>query len=92
MNRSSSDWVAEETLLAICGQDYAVRGVMELDLTYSGASIEKRDERNACASIAIPVDAEIAGRHLRTDQLLDLPLDDLPSIGPTAMHRGGRYV
>jgi hypothetical protein len=50
--------LAEETLLAIRGQDYAVRGVMELDLTYSGASIGKRGERNACASIAIAVDAE----------------------------------
>ena len=44
--------------LCLFGQDYAVRGVMELDLTYSGASIGKRGERNACASIAIAVDAE----------------------------------
>jgi len=50
--------LAEETLLAIRGQDYAVRGVMELDLTYSGASIGKKGERNACAAIAIAVDAE----------------------------------
>ena len=49
--------LAEETLLAVRAQDYAVRGVMELDLTYSGASIGKKNERNACASIAIAVDA-----------------------------------
>jgi len=50
--------LAEETLLAMRGQDYAMRGVMELDLTYSGASIGKKGERNACASIALAVDAE----------------------------------
>jgi hypothetical protein len=50
--------LAEETLLAVHAQDYAVRGVMELDITYSGAAIGKKGERNACASIAIAVDAE----------------------------------
>jgi hypothetical protein len=50
--------LAEETLLAVRAQDYSVRGVMELDITYSGASIGKKGERNACASIAIAVDAE----------------------------------
>jgi hypothetical protein len=50
--------LAKETLSAIRGQDYAVRGVMELDLTYSGAAIGKKGERNACATIAIAVDAE----------------------------------
>jgi hypothetical protein len=50
--------LAQETLLAIRAQDYAVRGVMELDLNYSGASIGKKGERNSCASIAIAVDAE----------------------------------
>ena len=50
--------LAEETLLAIRGQDYAVQGVMELDITYSGAAIGKKGERNACASIAIAVDAK----------------------------------
>ena len=50
--------LAEETLLAVRTQDYAVRGVMELDITYSGAAIGKKGERNACASIAIAVDAE----------------------------------
>ena len=49
--------LAEETLLSLSRQDYAVRGVMELDLTYSGAAIGKKGERNACASIAIAVDA-----------------------------------
>jgi hypothetical protein len=51
-------WLAEDTLLAARAQDYAVRGVMELDLTYSGAAIGKKGERNACAAIAIVVDAE----------------------------------
>src|SRR5205807_8663535 len=50
--------LAEETLLAIRGQDYAVRGVMELDVTYSGAAIGKKGERNSCAAIAMAVDAE----------------------------------
>jgi hypothetical protein len=50
--------LAEETLLAVRGQDYAVRGVMELDLTYSGAAIGKKGERNSCAAIAMAVDAE----------------------------------
>jgi len=48
----------EETLSALRGRDFAVRGVMELDLTYSRAAIGKKGERNACASIAIAVDAE----------------------------------
>jgi hypothetical protein len=50
--------LTEETLLAVRGQDYAVRGVMELDLTYSGAAIGKKGERNSCAAIAMAVDAE----------------------------------
>jgi hypothetical protein len=50
--------LAEETLLAARAHDYAVRGVMELDITYSGAAIGKKGERNAFASIAIAVDAE----------------------------------
>jgi hypothetical protein len=35
-----------------------VRGVMELDLTYGGASIGKKGQRNSCAAIALAVDAE----------------------------------
>ena len=50
--------LAEETLLAIRRQDYAVRGVMELDITYSGAAIGKKGERNSCVAIAMAVDAE----------------------------------
>jgi hypothetical protein len=50
--------LAEEKLLAVRAQDYSVRGVMELDITYSGAAIGKKGERNACASIAIAVDAQ----------------------------------
>ena len=34
-----------------------MRGVMELDLIYSGAAIGKKGERSACASIAMAVDA-----------------------------------
>ncbi len=49
--------LAEDPLLALRGQDYPVRGAMELDLTYSGAAIGKKGERNSCASIAIAVDA-----------------------------------
>jgi hypothetical protein len=48
----------EDTLLAVRGQDYAVRGAMELDLIYSGAAIGKKGERNSCAAIAMAVDAE----------------------------------
>jgi len=50
--------LAEETLHALRGKDYAVRGVVELDLTYSGAAIGKKGERSACAAIAMAVDAE----------------------------------
>jgi hypothetical protein len=50
--------LAEDVLLALRGQDYAVRGVMELDLTYSGAAIGKKGERNFCAAIAMAVDAD----------------------------------
>jgi hypothetical protein len=49
--------LAEETLRSLRGQNYPVGGVMELDLTYSGAAIGKKGERNACAAIAIAVDA-----------------------------------
>jgi len=50
--------LAEEALSALRGRDFAVRGIMELDLIYTGAAIGKKGERNACASIAIAVDAE----------------------------------
>jgi hypothetical protein len=48
----------EEVLSAVRAKDYAVRGVMELDMTYSAASIGKKNERNACAAFAIAVDAQ----------------------------------
>jgi hypothetical protein len=48
----------EETLRPLRSQDYAVRGVMELDHILSGAAIGNKGERNACASIVIAVDAE----------------------------------
>jgi hypothetical protein len=50
--------VSEEALAAVRGKDYALRGAMELDLTYSGGAIGKKGERNACAAIALVVDAE----------------------------------
>jgi hypothetical protein len=49
--------VEEETLRQIRSQDYAVRGVMELDHVLSGAAIGKKSERKACAAIALAVDA-----------------------------------
>jgi hypothetical protein len=50
--------LAEETLRSLRGQDYTVHGVMELDMTYSGAAIGKKGERNSCAAIAIAADAQ----------------------------------
>jgi hypothetical protein len=50
--------LAEATLLLLRAQDYAVRGVMELDHVHSGAAIGKKGERSACAAIAMAVDAE----------------------------------
>jgi len=49
--------LSEETLCSLRGQDYAVRGVMELDHIHSGAAIGKKGERGACALIALAVDA-----------------------------------
>ena len=48
----------EETLRQLRGQDYAWRGVMELDHILAGTPIGKKSERKACASIALAVDAE----------------------------------
>jgi hypothetical protein len=48
----------EETLRSLRGQDFAVRGVMELDHILSGAAVGKTNERKACASFALAVDAE----------------------------------
>jgi hypothetical protein len=47
-----------ETLSALRRQDYPVRGVIELDLTYGGAAIGKKGERSSCAAFAMAVDAE----------------------------------
>jgi hypothetical protein len=49
----------EETALrqVLC-QDYALRGVIELDHILAGTPIGKKNERKACASIALAVDAE----------------------------------
>jgi len=48
----------EEALRHLRGQDYAVRGVMELDHILTAAAIGKKNERKACASFALAVDAE----------------------------------
>jgi hypothetical protein len=48
----------EEALRQLRGQDFAVRGVMELDHILTGAAIGKKNERKACASFALAVDAE----------------------------------
>jgi len=45
----------EEALQQLRGQDYAVRGVMELDHILSGAAVGKKNERKACASFALAV-------------------------------------
>lgn len=48
----------EETRRALHHQDYAVRGVMELDCVLTGTQIGKKNERKASAAIALAVDAE----------------------------------
>ena len=48
----------EKSLEALRGRDHAVRGTMELDHIFSGAPIGKKNERKACASIALAVDAD----------------------------------
>ena len=48
----------EEAVLQWRRQDYALRGVMELDHILTGIPIGKKSERKACASIALAVDAE----------------------------------
>jgi hypothetical protein len=49
--------LAEETLRALRGRDWAMQGAMELNFAYSGAAIGKKGERSACAAIALAVDA-----------------------------------
>ena len=48
----------DEVLNRLRGQDYAVRGVMELDHAFSAAAIGGRNERKACTCVALAVDAE----------------------------------
>jgi hypothetical protein len=48
----------EEALREVLCQDYALRGVIELDHIFAGTPIGKKNERKACASIALAVDAE----------------------------------
>jgi len=48
----------EESLRQLQSQDYAVRGVMELDHMFSLAAIGKKSERKACTCIALAVDAD----------------------------------
>lgn len=48
----------EEILRQLRSRDYAMRGVVELDHILSAAAIGKKNERPACASIALAVDAD----------------------------------
>jgi len=48
----------QEKLEQLRGQDYPVRGVMELDHILSGTPIGKKNERKVCASFALAVDAK----------------------------------
>ena len=48
----------EKSLEALRGHDHAVQGTMELDYIFSGVPIGKKNERKACASIALAVDAD----------------------------------
>jgi hypothetical protein len=48
----------EEVLRQVLCQDYALCGVIELDHILAGTPIGKKNERKACASIALAVDAE----------------------------------
>jgi hypothetical protein len=48
----------EEALRGLRSRDYPVRGAMELDLIFSGAAIGKKNERKACSTISLAVDAE----------------------------------
>jgi hypothetical protein len=48
----------EELMGPLRGRDYALRGVMELGYTFSGAVIGKANERPSCAAIALAVDAD----------------------------------
>jgi len=45
-------------VLQLRGQDYALRGVMELDHILAGIPIGKKSQRKACTSTALAVDAE----------------------------------
>lgn len=53
----------EKSLDALRGNDYAVRGTMELDYIFSGAPVGKKNERKACASFALAVDADTGFVH-----------------------------
>ena len=48
----------EEVLRQVLCRDYALCGVIELDHILAGTPIGKKNERKACASIALAVDAE----------------------------------
>ena len=49
--------VDEQTMQKLRTQDYPIRGAMELDLVLTGAPIGKKNERKACACIALAADA-----------------------------------
>jgi hypothetical protein len=48
----------EEQLRQLRSQDRTIRGVMEIDYCISTAAIGKKDERKACAGLALVVDAQ----------------------------------
>ena len=48
----------DERFLALRHQDYAVRGVLELDHIYTPTIVGKKNERKACICITLAVDAD----------------------------------
>lgn len=53
----------EALLSRLRGRDYPVRGIMELEYIFSGASVGKANERSSCAAIALAVDADSGRVH-----------------------------
>jgi hypothetical protein len=50
--------LGQEELRRLRGQDYAIRGVLELDHFSSGAKLGNKNERKACVGVAMAVDSE----------------------------------
>jgi len=49
--------LGEEFLVPLRNQDLALRGIMELDYLFTGTPTGKKNERKACACLALAVDA-----------------------------------